>query len=913
MKKKNKKETEDMNVRKISKWLLLIVLILLVAVAGIVYTLASSSTDITAPVTTSTITGTLEAAPFADFYKDSATVTLAATDPSGVGDGTGGGSAQTLDVITGESPLSATFVAGQPAGPSTGPYIDNFDQGLDQNIWVYGQQNINPNGGVVTAFSNATNPYGGAVYMGHPLNMMGAATSLFAEIEATVSSASGSYRIPFTLTDGAPAGVQPKTVGMSIGVDSTSGYSNIGWDINDGVTTDPLFPGIPGVHGSIQDSFGSPVSAPVVNQKVKLRIEINNGNQIEFKVDINMDGIFELTSGAKPFVLWSNTMSIGFGAQAGINGQNAQVVTAVFDNLVTNFPAPGTPATANGYNLARTGMALNGVNYIDDIAPIFGSPNPIPGVLWFGSENPTILPAIIPEYEMMFTGNSLRDTYVYLMTINMGGTYHVTVYDVKTPQEVAQWVISQFQGAFVVDAFGKALTYNGSNTYVPVTGQIPSEGSIVYNAGTGQGEVLPPATSAPAVSGVNKTYYRIGDTGSFIEYTAPVTVDNAGVNNVYYYSTDNAGNMETVQSIIVKVDRDTDGDGAYNNYDGCPTASGPANRNGCPFAVDINSNLLVNYIGAPKFTNKVPVKVGSIGDPMNESITKVDSKVYKLSVFGKPYGDIQQNCGTYYDSTTVIPVATKLLPNGDELIGLSTKENYVVMQRVSIKEPVTGMVNSLTTCRNIESGAFDSTGLAKTEMPIMKTVKNGKATLSGAQSTVMNGSKLEIFYPENIQWEEGIKNYVYTYVFVSDSDWDVDVCTYTPSGYEIAGVYSDDGILVGSNECTQTFVQNQTKVVAFEVTDVGSPKEFDVGLKLTGKKIGDKKEQKADIKLHTKVLPKDKINRDGSFNMGLLKIEAPKSFMDKLKEKGDENVKISEGIRNRNIGQKVKSIIKRIF
>ncbi|MEK7106129.1 MAG: hypothetical protein AAB895_02110, partial [Patescibacteria group bacterium] len=53
--------------------------------------------------------------------------------------------------------------------------------------------------------------------------------------------------------------------------------------------------------------------------------------------------------------------------------------------------------------------------------------------------------------------------------------------------------------------------------------------------------------------------------------------------------------------------------------------------------------------------------------------------------------------------------------------------------------------------------------------------------------------------------------------------WTVDVCAEVPEGYNIVGVYDENGDLVSQADCVQTFVAGQTKVIAFEVIETGSP------------------------------------------------------------------------------------------
>ena len=82
------------------------------------------------------------------------------------------------------------------------------------------------------------------------------------------------------------------------------------------------------------------------------------------------------------------------------------------------------------------------------------------------------------------------------------------------------------------------------------------------------------------------------------------------------------------------------------------------------------------------------------------------------------------------------------------------------------------------------------------------------------------------------------------FIFTSDSDWSVDVCAEVPAGYTIVGVYDENGDLIPSGECVHTFVSGETKVVAFEVKETGSPEpSLDATLNLTSPK-GKKSKEK---------------------------------------------------------------------
>jgi hypothetical protein len=124
--------------------------------------------------------------------------------------------------------------------------------------------------------------------------------------------------------------------------------------------------------------------------------------------------------------------------------------------------------------------------------------------------------------------------------------------------------------------------------------------------------------------------------------------------------------------------------------------------------------------------------------------------------------------------------------------------------------------------RPISASDFDAMHIAKREFQIMKVYKNGVfMEYRGGSKIVVTGSILEMIAPESAVWE-GTQS-VYPFVFTSDSEWTVDVCAEVPTGYSIKGIYDQSGNLIPSVDCAKTFVAGETKIVAFEVQEVGSP------------------------------------------------------------------------------------------
>ena len=88
---------------------------------------------------------------------------------------------------------------------------------------------------------------------------------------------------------------------------------------------------------------------------------------------------------------------------------------------------------------------------------------------------------------------------------------------------------------------------------------------------------------------------------------------------------------------------------------------------------------------------------------------------------------------------------------------------------------------------------------------------------------MLRGSYLATISPEYDVWEDVAAGYVYPFIFISDSNWTVDLCAQVLPGYRIVGVYDVNGDLVSNAHCVHTLVTGETKVLAFEVIDVGSP------------------------------------------------------------------------------------------
>lgn len=237
-----------------------------------------------------------------------------------------------------------------------------------------------------------------------------------------------------------------------------------------------------------------------------------------------------------------------------------------------------------------------------------------------------------------------------------------------------------------------------------------------------QATVTLAATDNDGGSGVQKIEYSLSGAVNrpLGEYTAPIVINVAGETTVTYMATDNAGNGEISQTVVIRIDKDTDGDTIYDNFDGCVLTSGSAQLSGCANAIRIKGRLRVHYDGKTagyaaiengkqKREARLPLKVGAIGDSRNESVESLQAKVYKKSTLATAFGRnvdraLKQQCDMIFNQAPAI--TTKSIVTGDEYIGVSGKEDYVLAVRTTITEPGSSQQIVSTVCRKVDASSF---------------------------------------------------------------------------------------------------------------------------------------------------------------------------------------------------------------
>jgi hypothetical protein len=166
---------------------------------------------------------------------------------------------------------------------------------------------------------------------------------------------------------------------------------------------------------------------------------------------------------------------------------------------------------------------------------------------------------------------------------------------------------------YSIDVAGNNESIKSATVYIDKT----APNTTVYVTGTQEPDpyddwfmdfanvTLAPSDPLPAsgqASGIASALYCIDQANTCTPSISGFNffVTTKGVNYVRYRSTDNAGNAEAVKSIMVKVDKDTDGDGTYDNFEnvGCSSSNGNPAYQGCP--VGENNQIVMSIIDQAK-------------------------------------------------------------------------------------------------------------------------------------------------------------------------------------------------------------------------------------------------------------------------------------------------------------------------
>jgi len=114
----------------------------------------------------------------------------------------------------------------------------------------------------------------------------------------------------------------------------------------------------------------------------------------------------------------------------------------------------------------------------------------------------------------------------------------------------------------IVDLPYSVPGHAGAKDYYPLTSienispitTASSSGAVGTN-GWFKSNVSVSLSAADAGSGVDATFYRIGTSGSWLDYSSSFVLSSDGNSTVQFYSMDNAGNSESAKNITVKIDK----------------------------------------------------------------------------------------------------------------------------------------------------------------------------------------------------------------------------------------------------------------------------------------------------------------------------------------------------------------------
>jgi len=450
----------------------------------------------------------------------------------------------------------------------------------------------------------------------------------------------------------------------------------------------------------------------------------------------------------------------------------------------------------------------------------------------------------IDGYKLKVDGGCL-DTYYGIFT-NAGAAIEYPVSQGQISQEF--YLIPGSYRVIYAGQFGDAFTVNSDGTVSP-TSQV-FHGCTVKLYGT---DNTPPVTTKTpnfvdgdsvedsftltcndAESGCDKIMYSINGNPSVSfncggANTCSTTVSApADSFSVQFYSSDVNGNNESVQT-------------QTEFGDACPTLAGQSEFQGCPVGDKNTVTLHTVNIGGGS-SSKAPlagvqVRVFDRNDAAFQTVA--GSKNPDGSLYGVIFEADAGRVGACTTDNTGVCIA------GEAQVG-----DYLVI--VKYVDSSTG--KTVYVGRPKSPSDFVN-GLAEKDFQIIKVFKKGvfqEEYRGGSKIVVITGSLLEIIAPESAVWE-GTQS-TYPFIFTSDSSWSVDLCAAVPSGYNVAGVYDEDGNLISTSECTQVFVAGETKVVAFEVVETGSPEpSLSATLKIKGPngKSVTKNVQASDIRRNT--------------------------------------------------------------
>lgn len=221
---------------------------------------------------------------------------------------------------------------------------------------------------------------------------------------------------------------------------------------------------------------------------------------------------------------------------------SANIVLEDFSRPFLNY---ATTLSADG-NATITGSSLSGTTTMDsvkmDIVPTGGSV--AVSIDTWNTSGSHYRKWTETAASGVTTAHTIGDLVAgHYYNISVAGNYLGTY-----PANGSGQITFNYDGGYSAKIFELTEDTSPALTTIAISPTSPSGSNSWYTAAP---TVTLSATDSEA--GINKTYYRWGATGSYSEYSSPITAPQ-GENTLYYYSTDLAGNSETAKTQEIKVD-----------------------------------------------------------------------------------------------------------------------------------------------------------------------------------------------------------------------------------------------------------------------------------------------------------------------------------------------------------------------
>lgn len=278
---------------------------------------------------------------------------------------------------------------------------------------------------------------------------------------------------------------------------------------------------------------------------------------------------------------------------------------------------------------------------------------------------------------------------------------------------------------------------------------------------------------------------------------------------------------------------DGDSDSVPALFDKCLNQAG-ANADGCPAQIRVSVEEVV--AGSKRMDSALETKVFNIVDGNVNGIL-VQPQNY-AQIFATQAENIQAETNSQVVGNSPQNLVSDLVS-----IGVTVGDKLIIVRSQQSVDGSYGylgfQVPGLVAGQSRDIGFNIVSGQPNNFVQTTYFTQNSKGIWqSERRAQVIKGSELQVFQPDEVVWNGATQ--IYPFLFISDSDWNVDVCLEAPEGYQI----------IAPNTCSQTFVNNEAKVLEFEIKDIGSPKEFNVNYNMDFTHKGKKQSFNSEIESH---------------------------------------------------------------